>query len=62
MQFLLAFQRLIKANYLYVVVVDKINHHIQFILQEDYYKLREEEKMDFSLVPAEIVLNRQNNN
>ncbi|MFN3404929.1 MAG: hypothetical protein ACK40G_12590 [Cytophagaceae bacterium] len=55
--FLLAFHNLLKSNFLYILVVERKSHQIQFMLKSDYEELFIEEKMDFSIIPMEIVLN-----
>src|SRR6476659_5922912 len=55
--FLKTFQRLIQNNYILILVVDKLNHHIQLMLKNDYENLSLEEKMELSLIPKELVLN-----
>lgn len=53
--FLLAVQKLIKTNFLLVIVVDRNSHQIQFIRQKDYFLLSEFERMEYSVLPAEII-------
>lgn len=53
--FLMAVQKLIKTNFLFVIVVDRNSHQIQFIRQRDYYRLNESERLEYSLLPAEII-------
>lgn len=57
LSFLQAVTRLFKSKYLYIVVVDKESHHIQFVLKNDYDNLTLAEKLHYSIVPMEIVLN-----
>ncbi|MCR6638689.1 MAG: hypothetical protein NVV82_06760 [Sporocytophaga sp.] len=57
--FLQAFHNLLKANFLYLLVVDRESHQVQFMLKSDYNELHLEEKMSFSIVPMEIVLSMQ---
>jgi len=60
--FMDAIKGLFKVKFLYIIVVDKRSHHIQFITQSDYNQLTWEERVDFSLVPSEVVFNTINLN
>lgn len=55
--FLKTFQKLLQNNFILILVVDKLNHHIQFMQKSDYEKLDMTEKIEFSIIPKELVLN-----
>lgn len=52
-----AVKGLFKSNFLYLIVVEPLSHHIQFMTRADYENMTLAERFQFPLVPSEVVFN-----